>query len=55
MRALVIRSVCRCTSSFVLPLLDTHPPDIIGIDPYFPAAMRQLARGLAPLFFIPGP
>lgn len=50
--------VCR-TLSFSLSLsassfawiphwLDTHPPDIIGIDPYFPAAMRQLPREPVP-------
>lgn len=42
-------------SSLVLPLLpgshiawNTHTPDIIGIDPYFPAAMRQLPRDPVP-------
>lgn len=42
-------------SSLVLPLLpgshiawNTHTPDIIGIDPYFPAAMRQLRRDPVP-------
>lgn len=58
MRALAICDVPVCSLCvFVGPtppawiphcLEYTHTPDIIGIDPYFPAAMRQLRRDPVP-------